>query len=53
MRRAHIASSLAALVIAVLLPHAALAHETRPGFLELRETAVETYSLLWKKPVGG
>jgi hypothetical protein len=29
------------------------AHELRPGFLELRETAAETYSLLWKKPAGG
>ena len=26
------------------------AHEARPGFLELRETAPETYSFLWKKP---
>jgi HupE / UreJ protein len=32
---------------------AALAHEVRPGFLELRETGPETYSLLWKKPTGG
>ncbi len=29
------------------------AHEARPGFLELRETGPESYSLLWKKPVGG
>ena len=26
---------------------------SRPGFLELRETGPETYSLLWKKPTGG
>ena len=32
---------------------AARAHETRPGFLELRETGPEAYSLLWKKPAGG
>jgi hydrogenase/urease accessory protein HupE len=32
---------------------AALAHESRPGFLELRETGPETYSFLWKKPSGG
>ena len=32
---------------------AARAHEARPGFLELRETSRETYSLLWKKPAGG
>jgi len=31
----------------------ARAHEVRPGFLELRETGPETYSLLWKKPTGG
>jgi hypothetical protein len=31
----------------------ALAHELRPGFLELRETGPETYSLLWKRPSGG
>ena len=29
------------------------AHELRPGFLELRETAPGTYSFLWKKPSGG
>lgn len=29
------------------------AHESRPGFLDLKETAPETYSLLWKKPTGG
>jgi hypothetical protein len=32
---------------------AALAHEVRPGFLELRETGLQTYSLLWKRPSGG
>jgi hydrogenase/urease accessory protein HupE len=30
-----------------------VAHEARPGFLELRETGPETCSLLWKKPTGG
>jgi len=29
------------------------AHESRPGFLELRETGAGTYSFLWKKPSGG
>ncbi len=29
------------------------AHELRPGFLELRETAPGTYRLLWKSPAGG
>jgi hydrogenase/urease accessory protein HupE len=32
---------------------AAGAHETRTGFLELRETGPGTYSFLWKKPSGG
>ena len=43
--------SLAGLVLAGAAP--ALAHEARPGFLELRETGPETYSFLWKKPTGG
>ena len=33
--------------------HLAVAHEVRPGFLELRETGQNTYSFLWKKPSGG
>ncbi len=32
---------------------AATAHEARPGYLELRETAPDTYSFLWKRPSGG
>ena len=36
-----------------LTPRATQAHEIRPGFLELRETAPETYSVLWKHPAGG
>jgi hydrogenase/urease accessory protein HupE len=32
---------------------AALAHEVRPGLLELTETASGTYAFLWKKPTGG
>jgi hydrogenase/urease accessory protein HupE len=46
----------AGLALAALLAAgapSALAHESRPGFLELRETGPETYSLLWKKPSGG
>jgi hydrogenase/urease accessory protein HupE len=31
----------------------AQAHETRPGFLELRETTPGTYAFLWKRPSGG
>lgn len=29
------------------------AHETRPGYLELREQEPTTYALLWKRPTGG
>jgi hypothetical protein len=43
----------AAGLLLLLLAGAALAHETRPGFLELREGAPGTYDLLWKKPSGG
>lgn len=31
----------------------AVAHEVRPGFLELREIEPDSYSFLWKKPSGG
>jgi len=31
----------------------AVAHEVRPGFLELRETGESIYSFLWKRPAGG
>ena len=41
------------LVVAFAGAHAALAHETRPGFLELTETAPDTDAFLWKKPAGG
>lgn len=43
------------LLVALLLTAAgpAAAHEVRPGFLELRETAPGRYSLLWKRPTGG
>jgi hydrogenase/urease accessory protein HupE len=42
-----------ATAVPLVLAGAASAHEVRPGFLELRETAPDTYSLLWKKPAGG
>ena len=32
---------------------AVLAHEMRPGYLELREGDPSTYALLWKRPTGG
>jgi hydrogenase/urease accessory protein HupE len=31
----------------------ALAHESRPGYLELHESGPGTYALLWKRPTGG
>ncbi len=44
-----------ALLLVLLLAgtRRAAAHEVRPGFLELRETAPGTYAFLWKKPSGG
>jgi len=30
-----------------------LAHEVRPGFLKIDETALETYAVSWKQPVRG
>jgi hydrogenase/urease accessory protein HupE len=32
---------------------AALAHESRPGFLDLTQTGAEAWSFLWKRPTGG
>lgn len=32
---------------------ASKAHETRPGYLELRESDPANYALLWKRPTGG
>jgi len=50
-------TSLARLLLAGLILVAgvqlAVAHELRPGFLELRETGPNTYNFLWKKPSGG
>jgi len=39
--------------LALIGTRAAIAHEVRPGFLDLHETGPETYSFLWKKPSGG
>lgn len=46
---------MAVVAIACLVAGAGVAnaHESRPGFFELRETAPGTYSFLWKKPSGG
>ena len=42
-----------AAAVALLAARAVQAHEVRPGFLELRETGTNTYSVLWKHPAGG
>ena len=45
--------SLLAAWLALGAASAALAHEVRPGYLELRESDPATYALLWKRPSGG
>jgi len=35
------------------LPRPAGAHESRPGYLELRETEAGTWRVLWKRPING
>lgn len=48
----HVASLLAGLLLAVLLAvPAARAHETRPAYLEIKETSPSQFSLLWRTPV--
>ena len=41
------------LVSCVALTPCALAHEVRPAYLELRQTATDTYDVLWKVPARG
>ncbi len=41
------------LIIVGLLPAFANAHEMRPGYLEIRESAADTYDVLWKVPALG
>ena len=50
MRRA---SVLAVLVVLAGSTGVALAHEVRPGYLELRQTGPETFDLVWKVPMRG
>ena len=45
--------ALLAVIIAALCPRGAIAHELRPGFLDLRQISDEVYALAWKKPIGG
>lgn len=42
---------LALFLFSGLWPAAALAHETRPAYLELRETAPGRYDVLWRTPL--
>jgi hydrogenase/urease accessory protein HupE len=44
---------LLAIVLAANLTGNAFGHEVRPGYLELRQTGVETWSVLWKVPALG
>jgi hypothetical protein len=46
-------AAFAALAAAALFGAASHAHETRPGYLELRQSDPATYALLWKRPTGG
>ena len=41
------------LFVVGLLPVLADAHEIRPGYLEIRESAADTYDVLWKVPALG
>ena len=41
------------LLVALLLSGPALAHEVRPGYLELRQFDAETWDVLWKVPAKG
>ena len=40
-------------LVVTLVAQALFAHEVRPGYLELRQTATETYAVLWKVPAVG
>jgi hydrogenase/urease accessory protein HupE len=40
-------------VVVMLAAQALYAHEVRPAYLELRQTAVNTYAVLWKVPAVG
>ncbi len=40
-------------LLGALAPTTAVAHEVRPGYLELRETSPDVFSVLWKKPARG
>lgn len=44
---------LAVLAAVILLGSGALAHEVRPAYLEMRQTAADSYDILWKVPARG
>jgi hypothetical protein len=53
-RRAAVSAGVClASLLAVLAGAPATAHELRPGYLELRETAPDRYRVLWKQPARG
>ena len=52
MRRS-VPLAVALLAVVFLGAGAAGAHEVRPGYLEIRQTDVETYDVLWKVPAKG
>ena len=53
-RRAAVAAGVClASLLAALAGAPATAHELRPGYLELRETAADRYRVLWKQPARG
>ena len=49
----HVAVQLCVALLVMFVLPVAQAHESRPGFLELRQIGAENYSLMWKKPSGG
>lgn len=48
-----VACFLIVLVVVLIGSSSVLAHETRPGYLELREISSEKYEVLWKQPARG
>ena len=40
-------------LVILLCPPVAAAHEVRPAYLQIRQTGLDTYDLLWKVPGRG
>lgn len=51
--RLHVLARLLVGGVVLWMSNQALAHEVRPGYLELRETAPGSFSILWKVPMRG